>query len=840
MQNQVPSRTKPDSERSRTPEKALRPAHLFSASKPILLILACCLAFIICYLFLPAVGILPKWGLSDPWFAGSQDVQKIVETGNRAAWLLLALFLVMPTTTGQKFRQTLLRLFGGILAGTLYRVRIFGKENLPEGGFLLVPNHMTYVDAVVLQFACPRPIRFIVHETIYRVPWLNPILKSLEAIPISNVRAKDAVRAAAEKIKEGEIVCIFPEGELSRTGTLMKIRKGFELIARLSECDVVPVWLDGLWGSIFSFERGKYFFKIPKRIPQPVTIAFGKPLPGRSVDIGVAREQLLELGEFCFQRRPGMDSHLGRATIRGLKRRQFDEAIIDGMDGRVIKRGDLLAASIALSRWIKKNCPGERIAVVLPPGIGAVIANAAITFANKIAVNLNFTAGRTSLQSAINRGQILHAISAKPVIKRLEEFPWPKDVIRLEELVPELKPKIVFWRIVTLLTPSWLLSTMLGLPMKGDRKEAVLLFTSGSSGEPKGVVLSHRNILGNVRQFGSMLNLGRDDSLMASLPFFHSFGCTVTLWYPLIQGIRTITYPTPVDVVKNAELVQKYGVTLLITTPTFLRGYLKRAEVEQFSSIKLLVTGAEKLPRDLGEAFEAKFGKHVLEGYGLTETAPVVSTNLPDPMKNHPNDAIQSSTRDGSVGKLMPGQAAQIRSAETDEKLSPHELGILWLKGPNIFEGYLNDPTTTGQVLQHGWFKTGDLARFDEDGFLYIEGRLSRFSKIAGEMAPHETIENRLVDAFGYKMEDERLVAIVGVSDEAKGEALVLLTARDLTLTDVRQKLLAAGLPSLWIPKTIRRVEKIPILGSGKLDLGKCKELAMSDKSQEPVTRTHA
>jgi acyl-[acyl-carrier-protein]-phospholipid O-acyltransferase/long-chain-fatty-acid--[acyl-carrier-protein] ligase len=736
--------------------------------------------------------------------------------------------LTMPTPIGQKFRERVFRLFGNLVAGTIYRVKTFGLENLPKTGFLLVPNHMTYVDAVVLQLACPRAIRFIVHESIYRIGWLTPIFRLIEAIPISNVRAKEAVREAADRIKNGEIVCIFPEGELSRTGTLLKLRKGFELIARLAECEVVPVWLDGLWGSIFSFEGGRYFFKIPKRIPQLATIAFGKPIPGRSADIGLTRERLLELGEFCFQKRPELDAHLGRATVRGLKRRQFDEAVIDGMDGRVLKRGDLLAVSIALSRWIKKHCAGERVAVVLPPGIGAVVANVAVTLANKVAVNLNFTAGRAALESAIKRGQILHAISAKPVMKRLEDFPWPKVVFRLEELIPELKPKIVIWRLISAVTPAWVLSHLLGLPTRGDRKEALLLFTSGTSGEPKGVVLSHRNVLGNVLQFGSMVNLGPEESVMASLPFFHSFGCTVTLWYPLIEGVRAVTYPTPVDVVKNAEIIERYKISLLVTTPTFLRGYLKRTEPKQFASIKLLVAGAEKLPRELAESFEEKFGKHVLEGYGLTETAPVVSTNLPDPAPSRRNDTIQTSDRVGSVGKLLPGQAAQIRDPETTDLLSPHSLGILWLKGPNIFEGYLNEPERTAEVLHNGWFKTGDLGRFDEDGFLYIEGRLARFSKIAGEMVPHETIETKIIEAFGLKMEDERVAAIVSVPDQAKGEALVLLAACNLSLEEVRERLLAAGLPNLWIPRRIKRVEKIPILGSGKLDLGKCKELALA------------
>ena len=734
----------------------------------------------------------------------------------------------MPAPISQRFRQTVFRLFGNLVAGIFYRVRTFGLENLPNSGFLLVPNHMTYVDAVVLQLACPRPIRFIVHQSIYRIGWLTPIFKLVEAIPISNVRAKEALREAADRIRKGEIVCIFPEGELSRTGTLLKLRKGFELIARLAECEVVPVWLDGLWGSIFSFEGDKYFLKIPKRIPQLATIAFGSPIPSCAVDIGTTREKLLELGEFCYQRRPELMGHLGRATIRGLKHKQFDEAIIDGMDGSVMKRGNLLAASIALSRWIKRHCPGERVAVVLPPGRGAVIANVAVTLANKVAVNLNFTSGRAALQSAISRGQILHAISAKQFMKRLEDFPWPKDVCRLEELMPELKPKIVLWRVILAVTPAWLLSDVLGLPKKADRKEAVLLFTSGSSGEPKGVVLSHRNVLGNVQQFGSMLNLGPDDSVMASLPFFHSFGCTVTLWYPMIAGVRAVTYPTPVDVVKNAQLIERYKISLLVTTPTFLRGYLKRAEPEQFASIKLLVTGAEKLPLQLAEVFEQKFGKHVLEGYGLTETAPVVSTNLPDPAPSRPTDTVQSSSRVGSVGKMLPGEAAQIRDPETNKLLSPHELGMLWLKGPNIFEGYLNEPKRTADVLRDGWFKTGDLGRLDEDGFLYIEGRLSRFSKIAGEMVPHETIEGKIIEGFGLKMEEERVVAIIGVPDQVKGEALVLLSTRDLSLDKIRELLLMAGLPNLWVPRTIKRVEKIPILGSGKIDLGKCKELALT------------
>src|ERR1700678_549389 len=464
---------------------------------------------------------LSRW--CHPWQYASLNLEAV---GYTLPLLLITGFLAMPTPLGHSIRERLFRSLAGALARPIYRIRRFGLENLPEGGFLLLPNHMSYVDAVVLQLACPRPIRFVVHESIYQVKWLTPIFKLVRALPISRVRTKDAIRSAADQIKAGEIVCMFPEGELSRTGVLIKIRKGFVLVARLADAPVVPGGADGLWGSIFSFDCVRYFFKWPRRVPQHITIAFGKPIEPRAIDITVARQELLELGEFCFQQRPEIRRHLGRVTIRGLKKKQFEVGVIDGMDGRQVKRGDLLAASIALSRWIKRNVPEERIAIVLPPSAGAVVANIAVTLANKTPVNLNFTAGRASLESAIRNGEIENAISAKPVMKRLMDFPWPKNVYRLEEMMPDLKPRIILWRIVTILTPSWLLGSILGLPTRGDQREAVLLFTSGSSGEPKGVILSHRSILGNIAQFSGYLNQTESDGIMASLPFFHCFGCT--------------------------------------------------------------------------------------------------------------------------------------------------------------------------------------------------------------------------------------------------------------------------------------------------------------------------
>ena len=724
-------------------------------------------------------------------------------------------------------RKSLLLRVAERLVRILYRITVSGLEHLPSGGCLLLPNHVTWIDAVLLQAVCPRRIRFIMWEPIYRHWLLHPIFRLLKAIPISERHAKGALREASERIRAGEIVCIFPEGELSRSGILLRLRRGYEVIANSAEAPVVPVWLDQLWGSIFSFEGNRFFKKWPKRVPYPVTISFGEPFAPRCADVASVRQRLLELGEAAFQQRPLLRGHLAMACLRGLKHRQFDTVLFDGMDDSQMSRGMLLAAAIVLARHLSASYSSKRMAVLLPPGRGAVIANLAIMLAGKVPVNLNFTAGRAAQEASIRIAELTEVITAGPVLKRFSEFPLPPTVIRLEELLPPMKPKIGFWRAVVMVTPWWVLAPALRLPKVGDHAEAVVLFTSGSSGEPKGVVLSHRNLLGNVCQFGQMLNLRRHDGILASLPFFHSFGCTVTLWFPLIEGIRMITYPNPLDVEKNAELIRKYNITILLSTPTFLRSYIRKASKEQLAAVELVVTGAEKLPRDLAAAFEARFGIPVMEGYGLTETAPVASVNLPEPLTGDSGIVVQPSSRPGSVGKLAPGLAAQIRDPETDRLLSLHDTGMLWLRGPNIFEGYLGAPEQTAAVLQDGWFKTGDLGRFDDDGFLYIEGRISRFSKIGGEMVPHETLEGRVREVLGDANDQERTLCVVGIPDPAKGESLVLLSTLEIDLPALRSRLLAMGVPALWIPKVVKRVPKIPVLGSGKLDLKACSDAAL-------------
>src|SRR5436305_4601346 len=662
-----------------------------------------------------------------------------------------------------------LHFFGRPLVRTFYRVHALGLENLPKGGFLLLPNHITWVDAIVLQLACPRPIRYIIDQEFYHKPMLRPFMRTVGCIPIDVRHPRSAIRAATEQIAAGEIVCLFPEGQLTRSGTLLRLRRGYELIAQNANGTVVPVWLDRLWGSIFSFQGGKFFTKWPKEIPYRVSVAFGKPLEPEKADIATVREELLKLGEFCYSRRPSLDRHLAEVCVRGLKRHRFRTAVIDGVDHSELSRGKLLGAAAALSRFLRKGFSDQRIAIVLPASKGSMVANLAVTLAGKVPVDLNFSMGRAANEFCCRRAELRVAISATAFMDRVKDFPWPERVLKLDELLPQLKSRILFWWMMSIFCPARLFLWILQVPKTGGHAEASVLFTSGSTGDPKGAVLSHRNIVGNDSQFCELLDATGKDAILASLPFFHSFGATVTLWYPLIEGVRIVTYPTPLEVAKNAALIEKYKLTLLLATPTFLRGYLRKAEPQQLRTLRLVITGAEKLPVDLAKAFEERFNQRVFEGYGLTETSPVVSVNLPEPKPTRSGEQVQPSSRLGSVGKMAPGIAAEIREPESDRKLSFHETGMLWLRGVNIFEGYLLDPERSAEVLRDGWLKTGDLGRFDEDGFLYIEGRLSRFSKIGGEMVPHESIEHKIVDLLSLSGRDERPIAVMAVQDEAKG-----------------------------------------------------------------------
>jgi acyl-[acyl-carrier-protein]-phospholipid O-acyltransferase/long-chain-fatty-acid--[acyl-carrier-protein] ligase len=746
---------------------------------------------------------------------------------------LLTAYIIFLTPEG------LLRLALGLIGRTFYRVTPVGLDAMPAtGGVLLLPNHISYVDAVILQLACPRPIRFLVYDQIYKARFLHWGLRLLGAIPISPKIARTAIETAVNALARGEVVCLFPEGALTRTATLQKLNRGYELIARKAHVPVIPIWLENVWGSIFSGYGGRFFWKIPRIVPLRVWIHFGQPLGAADATPSAVRRSLYDLSEAAFQLRPELQSHVGYESLRGLRKKFFTTVLVDvHAANRALTGGELLAVSIVLSFWLRKNVPEKRIGIVLPPGLGATIANLGVVLSGKIPVNLNFSAGRGANEAAIARAGIQRLITAPALVEQIKDFPWLKEQIDIAALCKSFSPTTLKrWGILAWLAPLPVLCRWLGVPKKGDREEAALLFTSGSAGEPKAVVLTHRNIIANTAQIGAVLGRIHLESILGSLPVFHSFGFTVTFWWPLLGGPRVVTYPNPLDAQKLVETIDRYKLQLLITTPTFLRAFLRKARPEQLRSLKMVVTGAEKLPLDLMHEFEAKFGIQVSEGYGMTEASPVVAVNLFDEPASPMNPDGVLGRRIGSVGRMVPGMAARIRDPETGEDLDIFQSGMLWLRGANVFEGYFKETDQTTAVLQNGWYKTGDVGRLDDDGFLFIEGRMSRFSKIAGEMVPHLTVEQKIVEALDLHPAhgEGPAVAVMGLPDDKRGESLVALVTVPVVQAELRKRLTAMGLPNLWIPKVVRQVASIPILATGKLDLRACQRLAAEAVAMAP------
>jgi acyl-[acyl-carrier-protein]-phospholipid O-acyltransferase/long-chain-fatty-acid--[acyl-carrier-protein] ligase len=724
-----------------------------------------------------------------------------------------------------------LEIVAHLIARVLYWVRTSGLEHLPRtGGVLLISNHITYVDAVVLQLVCPRPIRFIGHKGLRRNRFFDWCFHVTGSIELSDDHPGDGIDAAVAALQRGELVCICPEGHISRTGQLMAIKPEFEQIARRARVPVVAAAIDGLWGSIFSFAGNKYLWKSPRLMPTHVFIAFGQPVNADEVSTAWARRELLDLGADAFHERPVLRRHLGRECVRMLAKHPGRAFIVDRTIGRrALNCGQLFAAVAVFSRRIRATIGEQRVGIVLPPGAGAFIANLSILAAGKIPVNLNFTAGRAALETSLRLGGVATIITADALKAKVPNFPWPERTLDLKTEMEAAggKRAMLPWLLVAWLVPNQWCATLLKLPKTGDREEAGLLFTSGSSGEPKGVALTHRNILANCAQISSLSILPETCSLLGCLPVFHSFGFTVTLWYPMLRGCRIVTVPSPLETRKIIDAIRDEEVTVMIGAPTFVRPILKKAQPIELRSLDLVVTGAEKLPDDLYKSFLENFHIEICQGYGLTETTPASNINQPHPPVVLSTNEPQLGKRAGSVGRMMPGMTARIMDPESGRDLPLTETGVVLFRGANVFQGYLDDPEKTRGAFRDGWFVTGDLGRFDDEGFLFIEGRLSRFSKIGGEMVPHGTVEQKIIEAFGWDQHESPAVFVTGVPDATKGEALVLLSTHEVSAEALRTKLGDLGVPNLWVPKIIKRVEKIPMLGTGKTDLKRCREIAL-------------
>ena len=712
-----------------------------------------------------------------------------------------------------------------------YSIRVRGLENIPqEGGVLLIVNHVAYADVLVMGVMSRRPVRFLSWEGFESHKFLGFMCRLMGTIPVSETKAKEAIVKAGEALARGEVVCIFPEGSITRNGGLMQLRKGFELIARRGGAPILPVAIDGMWGSILSFSGGKSFWKLPKQFPRPIGVVIGKPFP--ATEHAKTRARLLELAAEAFAMRASIDGHLGREVAEGLAKKGGAIALVDRTAARCEFSGaTLLALGWAFAAELKLRTTSPRVAIVLPPGVAAAVANLGCVLAGKVPVNLNFSLGREQALSCLQRAEVDLVVTAGAFRSKLSErapdFPWGDHVLDIADFLATHSRVDRACRVslIRCLPTSWVLAVM-GLPKHGGDSEAALLFTSGSSGQPKGVRLSHRNILANLRQIDDADILPDAAVLLSSLPVFHSFGFTIGLWYALSRTPRLVTLPSPLDSAAAVKAIKEEKVTVVVGTPTFLRPYLRRGTAADFASLEWAVVGAEKCPVDLADAFATQLETPILEGYGITETSPVLAVNVPDRLDPEGPGGVWLGNVRGSVGRPVIGVAVRFLDPETGEVLPNGQVGLLEIKGANIFMGYLDAEQTAKAMTPDGWYRTGDLGRMDEDGFLYLAGRLSRFSKIGGEMVPHGTVEDALRKVLNLAQSAEIKVAVASTADPAKGEQLVVLHVDDLDAEAIRSALAAEGLANLWIPKVFKKVPVIPILGTGKLDLNKLRELA--------------
>lgn len=750
--------------------------------------------------------------------------------------IIVIVFRLIPKETVRCVVWLLFRL--------IYKVRVFGSEHIPAtGGGLIVANHVSWVDGILLILNSERPIRMIAwadYVTTGFVGWLSRMFK---VIPIKTTDGPKAIvtalNTAKEAIKNGELVCIFAEGGLTRTGQLQPFQRGLMRIIDGTDAPVIPTYLDQLWGSVFSHRDGKLFWKRPRSWPYPVTICFGEHLkhPDNVNEVRLAVEKL---GVEASLRRMNHELIPARVFLRKCRTSRFQKKIADST-GQELTGGKLLIATLVVKKilerhWLKSD--EKHVGILLPPSNGGLLANTALTVSGRVAVNLNYTLTDPDIRYCIAEAGIRHVITSR---RFLEKKPVELDSATQLIFLEDVKEKSTgldkaLAAVATHAVPVWLLERWLGLTRIKPTELMTIIFSSGSTGTPKGVMLSHHNVGSNISSADQLFQIKRTDVVLGVLPFFHSFGYTLMMWLPLNVDCAAVYHFNPLDGRTVGELSHKHKATIVAATPTFLKTYLKRCDKEQLATLDLAIVGAEKLPVALADEFNAKFGVIPTEGYGCTELAPLAAANVPD---HRSRDIVQIGTKLGTVGRAVPNVCARIVDADSGEELGTNKPGLLLIKGPNVMVGYLNQPEKTSEVIRDGWYNTGDIAEIDDDGFIKITGRLSRFSKIGGEMVPHIRIEEELLKIIDTPDSDDTEIrlAVTAVPDEKKGERLIVLhKPLPRPVDEILKELGSRDLPNLWIPSadSFLEVEAIPLLGTGKLDLRGIKQKAMEAFGLKP------
>lgn len=769
-------------------------------------------------------------------FLGISILLASLEVSNRVTFYLLAVVTLIGTIYAlRKLPQSFVRYLVASLVKQRYRIQVVGMKNLPStGGVLLLGNHISWLDWAILQIASPRPIRFVMIRTYYEKWYLKWFLDLFQVIPITSGGSRNALEQVETALQAGEVVALFPEGHISHNGHLSLFKAGFERAVQNTHACIVPFYLRGLWGSFFSYASGKYRAGSHSGGVRHITVGFGPALPATTNAIQV-KQAVFETSIHTWRHYVENLEPLALSFLRTAKACGGQTAVLEKHARFTYHR--LLAGALLFTQHLKTQLSTQQaIGILLPPSAGAVLANLTVLMQGKTVVNLNYTSPLEIISASVQRAEIQTILTSRLFLKKLEArginlTPLGEQVklIQLEDLGEKISTGERLWAYLqTRFLPVWLLQSLYFHKSRLD-DTAAILFSSGSEGTPKGIMLSHANIMSNLKQIVTVLNPNEEDVILNALPTFHAFGLTVTTFMPLIEGIPMVCQPDPTDAQAIGHLVAQYKVTLLLGTSTFLRIYTKSRKVLplMFQSLRIVVAGAERLSEEVRKGFKEKFNKDIYEGYGATETAPVASVNIPDILLSYSGE-VQIGNKPGTVGLPLPGARVKIVDPETLAELPVGEAGLVLIGGTQIMQGYLKDSEKTAQVLVEQydicWYKSGDKGQLDEDGFLTILDRYARFAKLGGEMISLGAVEMELTKLFGNQ---ELEILAVTVPDQSKGEKIVLLIAGEVDIDTLRTKILKSDIDPLMQPKEYLKVVAIPKLGTGKTDFATAKCLAL-------------
>ena len=753
----------------------------------------------------------------------------------KTIYLILTIIVIGTAYTIYKLPQSLILLFLKSIVGLKYKLEVDGIKNIPSsGGVLLLGNHISWIDWAIILMAVPREVKFVMDKTIYSKWYITWILKMFKAIPISNISSKSTIQTIAKELDSGSVVVLFPEGSITRNGHLGEFKKGFEKVLELTQTEikVIPFYIRGLWESMFS--RANKKFKKSKRTSN-VTVSFARSMNKSRANIVSVKKEVFELSSKSWKEHIRNLKPLNETIFDRLKE-VSSEIVFADSTGLELSGNKFLTASILFKDLLKKEIKGQNIGLLVPSTASGAFINYTVLMMGKTAINLNYTSEINSLKSSIELAEIKTIIASKKFVEKLEskginikEILELVEVIYLEELKTKIsKNKGLFTYLSVKFLPSCILK-LLHLTKTNKDDTVMILFSSGSEGKPKGVELSGDNILGNAQQIANIINVSNEDTIVGSLPLFHAFGIVVTTYLPLIEGIKCVAHPDPTDGLGIAKLVSSYKATIMCGTSTFFRLYAKNQKIHplMFESLRLVVAGAEKLREDVKFEFKKRFGKDILEGFGATETSPVASCNLPDVLAS--DFTVQIGQKAGTVGMAIPGTTIKIVNPETFKELEPNEEGMILISGIQVMKGYLKNEEKTKQVLKtirgKTYYITGDKGKIDEDGFITIVDRYSRFAKLGGEMISLGAVEEKISRLLELKDDSSVDFIVTSVEDEKKGEKIVLLISNvdEEYVLKLKEKILNNFENKLMIPSNIKIIDEIPKLGSGKKDFNAAK-----------------